>query len=107
MTAKKLSISVPPDVAVGMEHLGAGEVSPYVTDALRRKQAGDGMRTVLAAAGFPDYPVDPEAAALRAAAAQVPDEVRARAVERLAAVTGQPVEAVLARLGASASAAGW
>jgi hypothetical protein len=107
MTARKLSISIPSDVAAGMEHLPAGEVSSYVTDALRRKQAGDAMRRTLAAAGFPDYPVDPEAATSRAVAAHVPDSVRDQAVARLAAATGQDADSLRERLAASAEAAGW
>ena len=106
MTARKLSISIPRDVAARMDHLGAGEVSPYVTEALRRMQAGDDTRETLSAAGFPEYPVDVRAAAVRATAAHISPEMRTRALSRAAALTGHPVEDLTSLADASAPAAG-
>jgi hypothetical protein len=45
MTARKFSISVPEDVAAAMEVVALGEVSAYVTEALRRRQNGGPART--------------------------------------------------------------
>ncbi|MDT5043641.1 MAG: hypothetical protein QOE51_4626 [Actinoplanes sp.] len=107
MTARKFSISVPEDVAAAMEVVAPGEVSAYVTEALRRRQNGDAIRATLAEQGFSEYPLNPEASAARVTAAHVREGVRSRAIERLAAMTGEPAAAVRQQLDGSASAAGW
>ncbi|GAA2568230.1 hypothetical protein GCM10010435_47570 [Winogradskya consettensis] len=47
MTGRKLSISLPADLAEGIAHVPVGEVSAFIADAVRRKLAGDSIRPLL------------------------------------------------------------
>jgi hypothetical protein len=49
MTAKKITISVPEDVAAQLA--GVGNVSAYVTEALRRDRGRESMRDLMARHG--------------------------------------------------------
>ena len=90
--SRRVTISVPDDVAEQLDALPARSVSGYVTDALRRRKAADDMRAALQRAGHREYSPDPERAAQRRRAAQVDPAVREAAIANLAASMGQPAD---------------
>jgi hypothetical protein len=95
---RRVTISVPDDVADQLEAIPARQVSAYVAEALRRRRASDEMRSILAAAGHRDYPYDPEGAARRLAAGRVDPQVREAAIAKLAKAAGVSVEVFRAEL---------
>jgi hypothetical protein len=83
MTTVRFTVSLPEDVAAPLKDLPAGQVSAYVTEALRRRQLVERMQDALNRAGHRTFTPDPaEAAALRERL-RVPQEVRTEVVERL------------------------
>jgi hypothetical protein len=96
--SRRVTISVPEDVAEQLDAIPARQVSAYVTEALRRRRSSDDMRTALAAAGHRDYPYDPEGATRRLAARRVSPEVRDGAIARYARSMGQSVDEARAEL---------
>jgi hypothetical protein len=100
--SRRVTISVPDDVAEQLDVLPARQVSAYVTEALRRRRASDEMREALSAAGHPDYPYDPAGAVGRLATGRVGEPVRDATIAGLAASMGWPVADVRSRLDAVA-----
>jgi hypothetical protein len=98
--SRRVTISVPDDVAAQLDELPARQVSAYVTEAIRRRRASDDMRAVLRAAGHRELPYDPVGAARRLAAVQVDPAVREAAVVRLAESMGRSVDDVRAEVAA-------
>lgn len=96
--SRRVTISVPDDVAEQLDALPARQVSAYVTEALRRRRTSDDMRVALAAAGHRKFPYDPAGAAQRLAERRIAPEVREAAIARLAESTGRPVDEVRAEL---------
>jgi hypothetical protein len=96
--SRRVTISVPDDVAEHLDTLPARQVSAYVTEALRRRRASDDMRAALAAAGHREYPYDPEGAARRLTERRVSPEVREAAIARFAESMARPVDEVRAEL---------
>ncbi|MDG4788193.1 hypothetical protein O7626_20000 [Micromonospora sp. WMMD1102] len=96
--SRRVTISVPDDVAEQLAALPARQVSAYVTEALRRRRISDDMRAALRAAGHREYPYDPEGAAGRLAPPQVSPEVRAAAISRVAQLLDRPADEVRADL---------
>ncbi|MEV1288735.1 hypothetical protein [Micromonospora sp. NPDC049679] len=96
--SRRVTISVPDDVAEQLAALPARQVSSYVTEALRRRRASDDMRAALTAAGHREYPYDPPGAARRLAERRISPEVREAAIVRLAESTGRSVDEVRAEL---------
>ncbi|MGH3731545.1 MAG: hypothetical protein ACRDTU_22790 [Micromonosporaceae bacterium] len=96
---RKLSISLPDDLADRLDELPPRHRSAYVADALRDRAAREDMRTVLAAAGHREYPRDPQGAALRLTAARnsVTTEALEDAYARLADAIGRPLDEVRAQ----------
>jgi predicted CoA-binding protein len=101
--SRRVTISVPDDVADQLDAIPARQVSAYVTEALRRRRASEDMRAALAAAGHREFPYNPEGAARRLADRQVSREVREAAIARLAESLGRPVDDVRAELDRQAS----
>ncbi|MET7747854.1 hypothetical protein [Micromonospora sp. NPDC005367] len=95
---RRVTISVPDDVAEQLDALPARQVSAYVTEALRRRRTSDDMRTALRAAGHGDFPYDPIGAAQRLAAHQVSPEARETAIARAAELLGRPADDLRAEL---------
>ena len=91
---RRITISVPDDVAEQLEAIPARQVSAYVTEALRRRRVSDDMRSALAAAGHRVYPYDPEGAAHRLRARRISAEVREAAIIRFADAIDRPVDEV-------------
>lgn len=83
MTTVRFTVSLPEDVAGPLKDLPAGQVSAYVTEALRRRQLVERMQDVLTAAGHRTFPPDPADAAALRAQLRVPREVRSEVVARL------------------------
>lgn len=106
MTTRQ-TISFPDDVAMAMADVPSGQVSAYVTEAVRRRIRSDEARAALRAAGHRDFPFDPVASAGRLAGAAVPADVRRAALGRLAAAVGGDPDELAARLGRTAADAGW
>lgn len=100
---RRVTISVPEDVADQLAAVPARQVSAYVTEALRRRRACDEMRAALAAAGHRDYPYDPEGALRRLGSRRVRPEAREAAIARLAEVTGRPAADIQAELDSRAA----
>lgn len=96
--SRRVTISVPDDVADQLDAIPARQVSAYVTEALRRRRVSDDMRAALTAAGHREYPYDPEGAARRLAERRVSLEVREAAIARFAESIGRPVDEVRAEL---------
>jgi hypothetical protein len=96
--SRRVTISVPDDVAEQLDALPARQVSAYVTEALRRRRTSDDMRAAVSAAGHPEYPYDPQGATERLAARRISPEVREAAIARLAESVGRPVDEVRAEL---------
>jgi hypothetical protein len=83
MTTVRFTVSLPEDVAGPLKDLPAGQVSAYVTEALRRRLLVERMQDVLTGAGHRTFNPDPaEAAALREQL-RVPREVQSEVVARL------------------------
>ena len=106
MTTRQ-TISFPDDVATAMADVPSGQVSAYVTEAVRRRIQSDAARAALSAAGHREFPFDPAASAGRLAGAVVPAEAQQAALDRLAAAIGADRDDLTARLSRSAEAAGW
>ena len=106
MTTRQ-TISFPDDVAMAMSDVPSGQVSAYVTEAVRRRIQSDAARVALRAAGHREFPFDPVASAGRLAGAAVPADVYRAALDRLAAAVDVDRDELAARLGRSAEAAGW
>ena len=96
--SRRVTISVPDDVAEQLDALPARQVSAYVSEALRRRRASDDMRAALTAAGHRNFPYDPAGAANRLAERRISPEVREAAIQRLAEATNRPVDEVRAEL---------
>jgi hypothetical protein len=92
--SRRVTISVPDDVAEQLDAIPARQVSAYVTEALRRRRVSDDMRAALSAAGHRDYPYDPEGAAHRLARRRISPQAREAAIARLAETIGRPVDEV-------------
>lgn len=83
MTTVRFTVSLPEDVAGPLKDLPAGQVSAYVTEALRRRQLVERMQAALTAAGHRQFTSDPaETAALREQL-RVPGNVRDETIARL------------------------
>jgi hypothetical protein len=95
---RRITISVPDDVAEQLQGIPARQVSAYVTEALRRRRVSDDMRSALSAAGHRDYPYDPEGAARRLSARRITADVREAAIVRFADAIDRPVDEVRAAL---------
>jgi hypothetical protein len=94
---RRVTVSVPDDVAAALDALPARQVSAYVTDAIRLRHTADQVRDALRNAGHPDYPVDPEGARARLAAGCVPADLAARVAQEWATELDRPVPVVDAR----------
>jgi hypothetical protein len=93
---RRVTISVPDDVADHLDGIPSRQVSAYVTEALRRRQASDDLRLVLRAAGHRDYPHDPHGALERMRSGRVSVATRESALARFADLTSQPLDVVRA-----------
>lgn len=93
---RRVTISVPDDVADQIATLPPRQVSAYVSEAMRRGRASQEIRATLVAAGHRDFPYEPEAAAQRLGERRIDHETRRRAITRLAETTGRPVAEVQA-----------
>ncbi|WP_341715820.1 hypothetical protein QQG74_17395 [Micromonospora sp. FIMYZ51] len=102
--SRRVTISVPDDVAEQLDALPARQVSAYVTEALRRRRVSDDMRAALRAAGHGEFPYDPAGAAQRLAAHQVTPEVREAAVARVAGLLGRSAEELRSELNDASAA---
>jgi hypothetical protein len=94
---RRLTISVPDDVADQLDGIPSRQVSAYVTEALRRRQAADDLRLALRLAGHREYPHDPHGAARRMLAGRINPATRDAALSRFASLSGQPLDAVHAQ----------
>ena len=101
--SRRVTVSVPDDVAAQLDGLPARQVSAYVTEALRRRRASDDVRAMLRAAGHGEFPYDPAASAQRIAMHRVDPAVRDAAIARLAESMGRPVDEMRAHLDARAA----
>jgi hypothetical protein len=104
---KRLTVSLPDDLAAELERLPAGQVSGFVAEALRRRRLSDAARAALAAAGHRDFPFDPVGAHQRLAAGRVDTQTRDAAVARVAGLTGTDPDVVDEILSRSAATSGW
>jgi hypothetical protein len=95
---RRVTVSLPDDVAEQLEGIPARQVSQYVTDALRRRRVSDDMRTALSAAGHREFPYDPLGAARRLAGTRVRARSRDAAIARLADLLGRSADDVRAEL---------
>jgi hypothetical protein len=93
---RRVTISVPDDVADHLDAIPSRQVSAYVTEALRRRQASDDLRLALRAAGHREYPHDPHGALERMRSGRVSLATRETALARFAIMSGQPVDVVRA-----------
>lgn len=104
---RRLTISLPDDLAAELDGLPVGQVSGFVAEALRRRRISDSARAALSAAGHPEFPFDPAGAQQRLAVGPVDEQTRDAAVTRLAALSGRDRDTICEQLGRSAAAAGW
>jgi hypothetical protein len=95
---RRVTISVPDDVADHLDGIPSRQVSAYVTEALRRRQASDDLRLALRTAGHREYPHDPHGAPERMSSGRVSPATRDSAVARFATLIGQPLDVVRAEL---------
>jgi hypothetical protein len=95
---RRVTISVPDDVAEQLDAIAPRQVSAYVSEALRQRRASDDMRSALRTAGHPEYPRDPQGAASRLTAGRAGAEVRDAALARFAESAGRPVDEVRAEM---------
>jgi hypothetical protein len=79
---KRITISLPDDVAAFVEQAGADNVSGYVADVLRRRMRADSLRADLAARGM--VITDEDLDRMRAKLAALPPITDERHAERLA-----------------------
>lgn len=100
--SRRVTISVPDDVAEHLDQLPARQVSGYVTAAIRHQRSSDELRAALTAAGHRDHRPDRVAAAARQAAGRVDPAVREAAIVDLAGSLGRPVDEVRAMVDARA-----
>ena len=100
--SRRVTISIPDDVAAQLDELPPRQVSAYVVEALRRRRASDDVRTALRAAGHGEFPYEPEASAERLAATRVDPAVREAAIARLAESMRRPVDEMRTQLDARA-----
>jgi hypothetical protein len=100
--SRRVTISIPDDVAAQLDELPPRQVSAYVTEALRRRRMSDDVRVALRSAGHGEFPYDPDASARRLAAPRVDPAVREAAIARLAESMRRPVGEVRAELDARA-----
>jgi hypothetical protein len=96
--SRRLTISVPDDVAEQLAAIPDRQVSAYVTEALRRRRTSDDMRAALAEASHREYPYNPDASVRRLADRKVSHEVRDAAIAQLAESLGRSVDDVRAEL---------
>ena len=96
--SRRVTISIPDDVAAQLDELPPRQVSAYVAEALRRRRMSEDMRAALRAAGHQEYPYDPVGAARRAAAGRVRPEVREAALIRVADTLGRSLDELRAEL---------
>jgi hypothetical protein len=95
---RRVTISVPDDVADHLDGIPSRQVSAYVTEALRRRQASDDLRLALRVAGHREYPHDPPGALERMSSGRVSLATRETALARFAGLMGQPLDVVRAEL---------
>src|SRR5688572_92451 len=95
---RRVTISLPDDVAAQLDAVPDRQVSAYVADALRRRRASDEIRAALSAAGHRDYPYEPAVSARRLTEQRVAPQVREAAVLRFAEASGRSVDEVRAEL---------
>jgi hypothetical protein len=100
---RRVTISVPDDVAEQLDAIPVRQVSAYVVEALRRRRASDGLRATLLAAGHRDFPYDPDGAARRLAERRVTADAREEAILRLAELEGRPPDEVRAQIDRTAA----
>jgi hypothetical protein len=94
---RRVTISVPDDVADQLEALPRRQVSAYVTEALRQRRASDDMRAAVRAAGnLHEYPHDPEAARQRLGTVRPTQAMREEAIAGVAERMGWPADEVRA-----------
>jgi|SRR5258705_1723153 hypothetical protein len=91
---RRVTISVPDDVADHLDAIPSRQVSAYVTEALRRRHASDDLRLALRTAGHREYPHDPHGALQRMASGRVSVGARETALARFANLSGQPLDVV-------------
>ncbi|HEX8346871.1 MAG TPA: hypothetical protein VF657_19345 [Actinoplanes sp.] len=104
---RRLTISLPDDLAAELDRLPSGQVSGFVAEALRRRRISDDARAALDAAGHRDFPFDPDGARQRLAAGRIDAQTRDAAVARAAVLTGMDRDAMAEQLGRSAATSGW
>lgn len=97
---RRVTISVPDDIADQLDGLPARQVSAYVTDAIRRRHSTDELRAALKAAGHKDHQPDPAAAARWQDAGRVDPTVREAAIVALAKSMWCPVDEMRATIDA-------
>jgi len=95
---RRVTISVPDDIADQLDAIPPRQVSAYVTEALRRRRAAEDLRAALRAAGHREYPYEPEGAARRVAAGRIGPEIREAAIARVAGLVDRSVDDVRAEL---------
>lgn len=74
---KRVTVSLPDELADLLAALPDRKVSPYVAEALHRRKAVDDMRAALRAAGHGEFDYDRDGANRRLAATRVPERVAA------------------------------
>ena len=97
--SRRVTISLPDDVAEQLAAIPPRQVSAYVTEALRRRRVSDELRAALSAAGHREYPYDPKGRG--AATGEPADHARGpgRPPSRDSpSPTGRPIEEVRAEL---------
>ncbi|MGX6601266.1 hypothetical protein ACWKSP_03875 [Micromonosporaceae bacterium Da 78-11] len=85
----RVTVSLPDDVAAQLADLPARQVSAYITEAVRRRTAGDAIRTALGMAGHGEYSYDLSASLARLSRPEIPAEMVADVRERWEAATGR------------------
>lgn len=96
---RRVTISLPDDVAEVLDTLKPRQVSAYVTEAIRRRYVSESTRALLKRSGFTDLPAyDPETAVAKAeaASAAITPEVRDAAYRRYAEASGESLDEVRA-----------
>ena len=93
---RRVTISVPDDVADHLDGIPSRQVSAYVTEALSQRQASDDLRLALRAAGHREYPHDPTGALERLSVGRVSPATRETALAQFATLAGQPLDVVRA-----------
>jgi len=104
---KRVTISLPDDVAARLEALPPRQVSAYVAETIRSRAAADDMRALLAKAGMKNIPpYDPIGAAAKVAEARasVTDDMLERAYAKFAEITGRDITDVKAEFEARRTA---